>query len=206
MANSDKPFGMRFVGMLTGNAANVSMRRYRLPASASSALYVGDPVMRLTSSSILASLTTPSLNQQEGLEYITRATGSTGTVMLGVVAGFAYNPTNLASNYAVSAAERDVFVIDDPNALFEIQSDSTGVAYTSLGMNACVTMTAGSTVTGQSAVVLTTPSATAAYPLLIMGWSKDPKNDIASAAYVKVIVKINNHQLVLGANYGALGV
>ena len=206
MSNTNKAFGMRFVGMLTGGADKVSMRRYRLPASASSALYIGDPVMRLTSSSILTSNTTPSLNQQEGLEYITRATGTTGTMMLGVVAGFAFDPTNLASNYAVSAYERDVFVIDDPNALFEIQADVTGIAYTDLGKNCCVTMTAGSTTTGISAVVATTPAASAAYPLLIVGWSKDPKNDITSAAYVKVIVKINNHQLVLGANYAALGV
>jgi hypothetical protein len=206
MANVNAPFGMRFVGMLTGGAANASIRRYRIPASETNAIYLGDPVMRMTSSSRLSTGTTPSKNQLEGLEYVERATGTTGTVMLGVVVGFAFDPSDLTLNYCAGTLERDVLVCDDPNALFEIQSDSTGVAYTDLGMNACVTMTGGSSVTGISGAVLTTPAGTAAYPLLIMGWARDPKNDIATAAYVRVIVKINNHQLVIGANYAALGV
>ncbi len=203
MANSNKPFGLRFVGMLTGAGANVSIRRYRIPASETHATYVGDPVMRMTSSSQLAS---PLLNQVDGLEYIERAAGATGQMLIGVIAGFAFDPTNLNLNYCAGTLERDAFVIDDPNALFEIQSDSTGIVYTNLGKNCLMTVTAGSAVTGISAAVATGPAADAAYPLLIMGFSRDPKNDITSAAYVKIIVKINNHQLVLGAGYGALGV
>jgi hypothetical protein len=69
-----------------------------------------------------------------------------------------------------------------------------------------MSMAAVNTTTGVSGVVATSIAATAAHPFLIMGFSRDPKNDITSAAYVKIMVKINNHQLVLGANYGALGV
>jgi hypothetical protein len=206
MANLDKPFGLRFVGMLTGAAANVSMRRYRIPAAETDAIFLGDPVMRLTSSSRLASGTTPSLNQQEGLEYVVRATGTSGTEVLGVVVGFAYDPSNLGSNYSAGAVERDVFVVDDPMALFEVQSDVTGIAYTDLGKNCALTMTAGSTTTGVSKAVATGPAGTAALPFLIVGWSRDPKNDIASAAYAKIIVKINNHQLGWNTATGALGV
>ena len=206
MSNSDAPFGLRFIGMLTGDAGNVHIGRYRLPASASSALYLGDPVMRLTSSSILASNTTLSLNQEPGLEYITRAAGADNQMLLGVVAGFCFNPNDLITPYAASGSERDVLVIDDPNALFEIQSDVTGIAYTDLGKNCLMTVTAGDTTTGTSKCVATGPAADASYPLLIMGWSRDPKNDIASAAYVKIIVKLNNHQFNIGAGYGALGV
>jgi hypothetical protein len=206
MANLDRAFGFRFVGMLTGAAANVSMRRYRLPAAETDAVFVGDPVIRLTSSSILSSGTTISLNQDAGLEYVQRATGADAENIIGIVAGFAYNPASLTSNYSVGTAERDVFVIDDPNALFEVQSDVTGIAYTALGMNVTATMTAGSTVTGISKAVVTTATADASKPFLIVGWSKDPKNDIASAAYVKVIVKINNHSLGWNTATGALGV
>jgi hypothetical protein len=203
MGNLNRPFGLRFVKMLTGDAANVSIRRYRLPASETDAVFLGDPVMRMTSSSQLA---TPNLNQVDGLEYVERAAGADNQMILGVVVGFAYDPTNLASNYCAGTVERDVFVCDDPNAIFEIQSDVTGIAYTDLGKNCLMTVTAGSTTTGVSKCVATGPAADASYPLLIMGFSRDPKNDITSAAYVKILVKINNHQLVNVYGSGALGV
>jgi hypothetical protein len=205
MSNSNKPFGLRLVGMLTGGSGNVHIGRYRV--SDSNALYMGDPVERVTSSSQLAS---PVLNQVDGLEFVKRAAGADNQNLLGVVVGFAFDPTNLAMNYLTAAQatayQNDVFVCDDPNALFEIQSDVTGIAYTDLGKNCLMTVTAGSTTTGISKCVATGPAADASYPLLIVGFSRDPKNDITSAAYTKVIVKINNHQLVVGAGYGALGV
>jgi uncharacterized membrane protein len=206
LSNTNKPFGLRFVKMLTGDSANVSMRRYRIPASETDAIYLGDPVMRMTSSSILTTGTTPSLNQMEGLEYIERAAGADNQMLLGVVAGFAWNPADLTSNHPLGTVERDAFVIDDPNAIFEIQSDVTGIAYTDLGKNCLMTVTAGDATTGVSKCVATGPAADASYPLLIVGWSKDPKNDITSAAYVKILVKINNHQLVNVYGGGALGV
>lgn len=203
MGNTNRPFGLRFIGMLTGDAGNVHIGRYRLPAAETDAVFLGDPVARLTSSSDLA---TPNLNQVDGLEYVQRAAGTDANDIIGVVIGFAYDPTNLGSNYCPGTVERDVFVVDDPNALFEVQSDVTGMARTVLGMNCTLTMTAGSTVTGVSAVVATTATADASKPLLIVGFSRDPKNDITSAAYVKIIVKINNHQLGWNTATGALGV
>lgn len=210
MSNSNKPFGLRFVGMLTGAPANVHIGRYRV--SDSNALYMGDPVERVTSSSQLAS---PLLNQVDGCEFVKRAGGADNQHLLGVVVGFCFDPTNLGMNYITAAAatayQNDVLVCDDPNALFEIQSDVTGIAYTDLGKNCTMTVTAGSTTTGISKCVAcgTATSgvfADISFPLLIMGFSRDPKNDITSAAYVKIIVRINNHQLVNNYGAGALGV
>ena len=190
MGNTNKPFGLRFIGMLTGDNGNVHIGRYRIPAAETDAVYLGDPVIRLTSNSGAAD---QNLNQMDGLIYVQRATGASAEVTVGVVIGFAYNPTSLSSNYATGSVERDCFVVDDPNALFEVQSDSTGIAYTDVGKNCTLTMTAGSSVTGLSGAVATTATATAANPYLIMGISRDPKNDFTSQAYAKVIVKINNH-------------
>ncbi len=205
MANQNRPFGLRFVGMLTGDSRNVHIGRYRV--NDSNALYAGDPVMRVTSSSGLASQT---LNQVDGLEYVKRAAGADNQMLLGVVAGFCFDPTNLGLNYITAAAatayQNDVLVYDDPNALFEIQSDVTGIAQTDLGKNCLMTVTAGSTSTGVSKCVATGPAADASYPLLIVGFSRDPKNDITAAGYVKIIVKINNHELVNVYGAGALGV
>ena len=205
MANSNKPFGLRFIGMLTGDAKNVHIGRYRV--SDSNALYLGDPVERVNSSSGLASGT---LNQVDGVEYCKRAAGADNQMLLGVVVGFCFDPTNLGMNYITAAAatlyQNDVLVCDDPNALFEIQSDITGIAQTDLGKNALMTVTAGSTSTGVSKCVATGPAADLSYPLLITGFSRDPKNDITSAGYVKIIVRFNNHQLVNNYAAGALGV
>jgi hypothetical protein len=209
VGNSNKPFGLRFIGMLTGDAANVHISRYRVDDS--NAVYLGDPVERVTSGSSVA---TPNLNQIDGTPYCKRAGGADNQNILGVVIGFAYDPTNLNMKYISAAAaalyQNDVLVIDDPNALFEIQSDVTGIAYTDIGKNCLMTVTAGDTTTGISKCVATGPTADASYPLLIVGLSRDPKNDITSTPYSKVIVRINIPQLVVGSNSGtftaALGV
>jgi hypothetical protein len=209
MANQNKPFGLRFIGMLTGDAANVHMTRYRV--NDSNAVYLGDPVERVTSGS---SVVGPGVNQVDGTAFCKRAAGADNQNILGVVVGFAYDPTNLGQRYITAAAaalyQNDVYVIDDPNALFEIQSDVTGIAYTDIGKNCLMTVTAGDTTTGVSKCVATGPTADASYPLLITGLSRDPKNDITSAGYSKVIVRINIPQLVVGSNSGtftaALGV
>jgi len=213
MANVNSPFGLRLIGMLTGGIGNVSIRRYRIPASETHPIFMGDPVMRMAGSSTLASGTNRSLNQQAGslnqqagLEYVERAGGADNQAILGVVVGFAYDPTNLTLNYSVGSAERDVFICDDPNAIYEIQSDVTGITAAQLGKNCLMTVTAGTSPAYVSGAVATGPAADASYPLLILGWSKDPKNDIASQSYAKIIVRINNHQLTTGVGYGALGV
>jgi hypothetical protein len=209
MANQNRPFGLRFIGMLTGDAANVHMTRYRV--NDSNAVYLGDPVERVTSGSSIAN---QNLNQVDGTAFCKRAAGADNQNILGVVVGFAFDPTNLNQKYITAAAaalyQHDVFVIDDPNALFEIQSDVTGIAYTDNGKNALMTVTAGDTSTGVSKCVATGPTADASYPLLIVGLSRDQKNDITSAGYSKVIVRLNIPQLVVGSSGGtftaALGV
>jgi hypothetical protein len=205
MANVDRAFGLRFIGLWSGEAENVSVRRYRVYDS--NAVYMGDPVERVTSGTALA---TPGLNQVDGTMFCKRAAGADTQTVLGVVIGIAYSPLNLAMNYvsAVNAAlgTIDVYVCDDPNALYEIQSDVTGIAYTDMGKNCLMTVTAGSTITGISKCVATGAAANGSFPLLLMGFSKDPKNDITSAGYVKVIVRINNQQLVTAGDVAALGV
>jgi hypothetical protein len=205
LSNQNKPFGLRFIGKLVGEADNVHISRYRVYDS--NALYMGDPVERVTSSAGLAS---PTLNQVDGVMYCKRAAGADNQMLLGVVVGFCFDPTNLARTYITAAEaalyQMDVLVCDDPDAIFEIQSDVTGIGQTDMGKNCLMTVTAGDTTTGISKCVATGPAADASYPLLLVGFSRDPKNDITSAAYSKVLVKINNHQLRLGAGYGALGV
>ena len=67
MANVNSPFGFRLVGMLTGGIGNVSIRRYRIPASETHAIFLGDPVMRMAGSSILARRRIPRLTSRKVL-------------------------------------------------------------------------------------------------------------------------------------------
>jgi hypothetical protein len=206
MSNTDKPFGLRFVKKLGGSPATVSVRRYRIAAAEANATFLGDPVTLDVETSVESSgLASSQLNQMDGTRYVKRAAGSDTTVIAGVIIGFAFDPTSLTNNYRAASTDRDVFVCDDPLALFEVQSDSTGITANQVNMNALMTMTTGSTTTGVSAAVLTGPAAASgAYPYKIMGFTIAPDNDITSAAYVRVLVKINNH--AYGSGTGSVGV
>jgi len=90
------------------------------------------------------------------------------------------------------------FVVDDPNALFEVQSAATGsVVQTVVGNNADIVYTAGSTITGISAVEISGTTAATSAQLRIVGVSTDPENSTlgtgSASANVNLIVKINEH-------------
>ena len=90
------------------------------------------------------------------------------------------------------------FVVDDPNVLFEIQSAATGsVVQTVVGNNADTVYTAGSTITGISAVEISGTTAATSAQLRIVGVSTDPENSTlgtgSASTNVNLIVKINEH-------------
>ena len=99
-------------------------------------------------------------------------------------------------------------VITDPNTIFSIQS-SAAFAWSNLDKNADVTFaTNGSTLTGQSGMMLdyTTVATTATLPLHVIGFDTVPGNAPlpggTSVAYANVLVKLNNTTI----NAGATGV
>jgi hypothetical protein len=206
MSNSNKPFGLRFVKKLGGSPATVSVRRYRIAAAEGTATFLGDPVQLDVETSVESSgLASPQLNQMDGTRYVKRAAGTDATVICGVIVAFAFDPADLTSNYRKASVDRDVYVCDDPLALFEVQSDVTGISANQVNMNCLMTMTAGDTTTGVSKAVATGPAAgNATYPYKIMGFIISPDNDITSAGYVNILVKINNH--AYGSGTGTVGV
>jgi len=103
-----------------------------------------------------------------------------------------YWPTLTASSDAVA------FVVDDPDATFEVQSAATGsVTVTNLGLNADIVYTAGSTVNGRSNVDLSGTMATGTAQCRIIGFSNDPESNALGtgslSTHVNMIVKINEH-------------
>ena len=103
-----------------------------------------------------------------------------------------YWPTLTASDDAVA------FVVDDPDATFEVQSAATGsVVQTVVGLNADIVYAAGSTVNGRSNVDLSGTMATGTAQCRIIGFSNDPENNALGtgslSTNVNMIVKINEH-------------
>jgi hypothetical protein len=127
-----------------------------------------------------------------------------GDQLLGVFRGCRY--TNASGEVIYSAYWPDgtvssdavAFVVDDPNALFEVQSAATGsVVQTVVGNNADIVYTSGSTSDGQSGVEISGTTAATSAQLRIVGFSGDPENNTlgtgSQSANVNMIVKINEH-------------
>jgi hypothetical protein len=101
-----------------------------------------------------------------------------------------------------SSGAVEAFVYDNPQQMFEIQSDNTAASdQTDVFMCADLSTPAGgSTTNGVSSMELADATlATAAAVLKIIGVSRDPANSDLTAANVNWRVMINQH--LLGHNY-----
>jgi len=186
MANVDAPFGLRPVGELGSNIQNGGTSKYLIADGDGQAIYKGDLV------------------KLEATGYITKTDDSDSVASIGVFNGCFYvAPTTFKptwSNYypgsiTPASGSLEAFVYDDPNKLYEIQSDGT-IAQSSVGRNTNLVYAAGSTVNGQSKSELdaTTESAGVTGQFRIIRICEDPSNSDISADNSNWIVRINEHQ------------
>lgn len=185
MANSNIATGLTPRRLRNGAPFVGPLRKYYVPASDGTALFIGDPV-------IIAGT-----GDDRGVPAVTRA--SVGGRITGVVVGIANDPSVPASNdmllagYRAASTEGYVLVCDDPDVLFEIQedSDTSTLAKTSIGLNADIIIAAGSTYTRRSGVMLdsSTAATTATLALRIVELEQRADNDIGTNA--KWLVAIN---------------
>jgi len=184
MANKDAPFGLKPVGELGSGYNTSGTTEYSIASGASGNIFSGDLVkMASTGTILVAAAGDQALGVFRGCKY----TDSNGDVIFS-----AYWPDGTVTSDAVA------FVVDDPNALFEIQSAATGsVVQTVVGNNADIVYTSGSTKTGISAVEISGTTAATSAQLRIVGFSGDPDNNTlgtgSASANVNMIVKINEH-------------
>ena len=183
MANANVAFGLKPVRYASGAPYNGAVNAYAVPASDSTPLMIGDPV-------ILAG----SADAGTGAATITRATAAGGNRITGVVQGFVPTPSIVANGYRLASTDAVVLVADDPDLLFEIQEDAVGGALplASIGLNADLIAASGSTVTKRSGFQLDTSTAatTATLQLRIERFVNRADNEVASAN-AKVLVRIN---------------
>ena len=195
MANTNAPFGFRqYSG--TGSAPTyeqVTFGNGGIDYNAT-VIYNGDPVVRAGSGD-------GTIKQAAG------AAGGSTVTMAGIFIGCKYLSTVTKktewSNYwpggsPVTSGNQstiEAYVINDPNAQFLVQSDSTGVAQADVGSNFDFNIGTGTTSNGISgAYLLHTGVTTAAYPFRLIGLNLNPPGapGTASGAYNLAIVAFNN--------------
>ena len=186
MANLDAPFGLR---PARTSISSQQQNRYRIAANYNTSIFQGDLVAMVTGG---------------GIERV--AAGGSGFI-LGVFNGCEFtDPTTgkptFSNHYPASTNASDIIanVIDDPNAVFEIQADAA-FPVTDLAGNYDILATAGDTTSGTSRIELevgTSDSTVATLPLKAIDISQDPENSDTSTANTNVIVKINNHLFSAG--------
>ena len=184
MANQDAAFGLKPSSKLGSNVNSEGTTEYSIASGASGNIFSGDPVKMANTGTILVAAAG---DQLLGVFRGCRYTNSSGEVIYSP-----YWPDGTVSSDAVA------FVVDDPNALFEVQSAATGsVVQTVVGNNADIVYAAGSTSDGQSAVEISGTTAATSAQLRIVGFSGDPENNTlgtgSQSANVNMIVKINEH-------------
>jgi len=209
MANISKINGFKPVKHVNGSPYNGQSNIYYVPASDSTALFVGDPVKLAADAN------------DQGIQQVTKATA--GAAVLGVVVGVINTKLDPVGGnmtggsialdtpqYRVASTGTYVLVADSPDVVYEVEA-ATGsnaayaFAVADVGQNADLTTVAGSTTTGTSAAALNmaTKGSTATLQWKIIGVVQRPDNEI-TGNYTKVLVKINNAQLSAGT--GTAGV
>jgi hypothetical protein len=199
MANTSRVNGFRPTRYLNGAEWNGQANLYFIPSGDGTATFVGDLVKLETTGDPAASG-----GSALGVGSVIQAAATNAVV--GAVVGFLPVYTNLNNpQYRLASTGRYVWVADDPNVLFEVQTSNGTLALGDVNNNANIAVAAGSTTTGQSGMTLDvgTLQTTATFPLRVIGFSQRADNDNTSAN-AKAIVKLNNHQL--GSSTGVAGV
>ena len=196
MANQDAAFGLRPLKTLGQADDSTGMSSHKIEPGDASILYQGSMA----------------IGKNTGYVDISAAASTTN---VGAFWGTFYiDPTTLKPTFKnyypgsvtpPSSGAVEAFVYDNPQQLFEIQSDNTGAsAQTDVFMCADLSSpTGGSTTNGVSSMELAdaTLSATAAV-LKIIGVSRDPANSDLTAANVNWRVMIDQH--LFGHNYDGI--
>ena len=149
MANLDTPFGFKPIKHLNGSPWNGQANVYYIPSTDATAVFVGDAVKSAGSADATGKYPT-----------VTQATA--GAAVRGVVVGFGDNPyvmthpDNPNRDYRPASTAMYVFVVDDPQVIFEVQEDSDANSITAamVGLSTNFVVGSGSTSTGKSAMEL----------------------------------------------------
>ena len=198
MANQDAAFGLRPLKSVGQGDDSTGMSSHTIVAGDASTIFQGSPVIAAAG-------------------YVDASTAG-AVPNMGAFWGCFYNdPTTLKPTFKnyypgsitpPSSKDIEAFVYDNPNQMFEIQSDNTGAStQADVFSNADFVNFGGSTLNGVSNSELDdstiAASSDAAAQLLIIGVSRDPKNSDLGSANVNWRVLVNMH--LFGHGVGTVG-
>jgi hypothetical protein len=182
MANTNAPFGFRQIKG-TGSVPTYEQSVRYIASNNTTKIFFGDAVIPLTTG------------------YIAQATASTVRVE-GIFVGCKYLSVSqkrpVWSNFwpgADASGDVEAYVIDDPNAQFEVQAGGTAVDFAKIGEYIQLNVGTGNTATGISGMFVESPATTVTLPFRIVNVITDPpgvNGTDATAAFNKIIVAFNN--------------
>lgn len=179
--------GLMPVRTVAGSPYSGAFRSYTIPASDGTAVYIGDLVTGVGTSSNV-----------NGVDYQDVARSATGDVFQGVVVGVQPD-TSTSTPYRAASTLRVVYVCDDPNMLFAVSDGTGGTALTTadIGLNINVSVVAGSTVTSRSGTVIdnTTEATTNTLDAKLIEMLNRTDNTYGSAS-AAWLVRLNRHRFV----------
>ena len=184
MANTNAPFGLKPIGKLGSGYNSTGTTEYDILTGTTGTIYTGDPVKMVNTGGI--------------------AVAAAGDLLLGVFQGCHYTDSSGDKIFSpvwttlTATSDCKAAVVDDPDALFEVQSAATGsVTQTDVGLNGDIVYAAGSSISGVSGVKISGTMAAGTAQLRIMGTSNDPSNNALGtgslSTNVNFIVRIAEH-------------
>lgn len=183
MADRAGPYGLKYHSSLMGGRGAGVAKPYPIASGYATSIFKGDVVKKVNDGTIA------------------KDTGTTTLTPLGVFDHVEYYDSTLKefvwSNMwpaSTTASDITAYVIDDPNAIFMVQSDAA-LTQTHVFNNIGVTQGTGNSNTGVSGVSLTasTAATTNTLPLTVIDIVKFPGN--VGSTYTDVLVKWNaGHQ------------
>ncbi|MDA9272255.1 hypothetical protein N9Q05_02620 [bacterium] len=185
MATTASPYGLRPINLVGGTPFAGSTRAMKIASGYAADIFNGD-IVQVHTDGTITKVTNVGTNADPF---------AAGTV--GVFVGCAYTDATYGfttRNYwptGTVASDAVAYVVDDPNALFQVQADAP-VAQALLHTNMGVNQTAGNPATGNSKVALdvTTSAATATIAFKVVGFVESTSSTVGDA-FTDVIVKFN---------------
>lgn len=201
--NPNTPYGLQPIQRLDGAVWSDRLRVYYVAAAQTNALYVGDPVVKITGSADTGGVNGVDLAAAGSTNRLTgvvcgfkgacaSGAGSSAASLFGLPTGNTYRPATTTQDWYV-------LVNDDPEAQWLIQADAnygassgTAMPVTVVGKNINLKSGTGSAFTGWSGwqADSNTTGTGATLQLNIVSFFTDPLN-AAVAQFQKLVVRLN---------------
>jgi len=184
MASTSTPYGLRLAKRLGETNQRHGFNQYPIPSGYATDLKTGDVVSL----------------QADGTVAKETGTTSVATGAIGVFMGVAY--TDAAMGFlnkqqwvaGTVASDAMAYVIDDPDAIFQVQANGS-LTQAAVGANAALVQGTGNLTLGRSGVGINagTVAATATFPMRIVGLINIPGFSVPGDAFTDVLVRFNTH-------------